>query len=249
MEEYKKLFLIIALALSTIVYYRLSRNSKKSFEYNVLWNALFLLFIIFSKLGGLIYGRQEITIQSWSQSGVLLLCGTVPIIFLAIVYFQFRGGLKENKQGIYAAIISLAIAQFIGRIGCWFDQCCYGIACSKNTLFHVWNRDLETFTLDVVMLEMVMLFCFLCIAVLLRAQKLLIAMIYMLSNGLFRWITDSLRLDYQPKGLFGDWGHGQELSVALIVMSIWTLFFIVYYHSKKHGWFKRGKADTSNPFS
>lgn len=219
----KQLLMLVALVAATVVFSVLNKKSERRSEHYLVWNVLLLSFVVFSKLGGLIYAHEDLTLEHWKTSGVLLLCGVVPAAFFGLLYAQMRGGVVANASFLANAVVGLAIGQFVGRIGCVFDQCCYGPTCGENALFYFYNDALGTYTLDVVLLELLVLAGFLISAFVLKRRPIVVAALYLVLNGVFRWITDPVRLDVQPRGLFADWGHGQELSLFLLVLSVWLV--------------------------
>ncbi|MDE0985891.1 MAG: prolipoprotein diacylglyceryl transferase [Schleiferiaceae bacterium] len=226
----KQVIMLLALSLSTVFFNILDSRQRKTHEFKYLWLIAMLVFIVFSKSGNIVFGDAMLSFSSWKSSGVLLLCGMTPVVIIGIIYFEFTGGYKLKSHFIYNAIAALALAQFIARIGCFFQGCCYGNVCSKDNLWAFWNVKVQAYTLGVVSMELAFLVLFFILYVFLNKKNALFpTLFFLLGNAILRFITDPLRLDPQLPGFFGEWGHAMELSVVLAGSAIYIL--IMYLRS------------------
>ncbi len=119
----------VGLGVLIALYLALKNNPK---EENEIVNS-FLVVALFSILGGRLlfvlgewsyYSRHPLEILNLSGGGMALLGAIVLGLLAFIVYFKIRHKNYKRYLDIYAPYIPLA--QSIGRIGCFFNGCCYG---------------------------------------------------------------------------------------------------------------------------
>jgi phosphatidylglycerol---prolipoprotein diacylglyceryl transferase len=125
-------FVLLGLIVGLAVYYYLARTEKKVNE-----NSFYVLMA--GLLGGVIGAKlpmwiinYRLIIESFPDITPLLSGRTITggLIggTLAVMYVKYKLKIKDKKGNLFAPAIAIGVA--IGRIGCLFKGCCYGIATS-----------------------------------------------------------------------------------------------------------------------
>ena len=153
----------------------------------------------------------------------------------AVLYCYFR---KKNFFAVAdIAVPSVILGQAIGRIGCYFSGCCYGVETT--------NPSLQVFPISVIIngeWHLATFFyesalCFIaCIVLTVLLRKVNIKGVsfcgYMILYGIIRAIMEGLRDD--DAALFiGSMKVSQLLSIILIIEGAALLAYLIYAHIKK----------------
>ena len=178
--------------------------------------------------------EQSDLIGFFDQGGITFLGGLYgALITYAIAYwFIFRNERHNLIHYLNYIIPGLVIAHSFGRVGCFFDGCCYGITVRLGQADYALPTNLfEAFFL--LILFFIILF----------ACKKHQTKIYMVSYGVFRFFIEFLRGDNRGKLPFIDWlSPSQLLSIILLIVGI--LLFI--FEDKLTNWVKRFNKEPKN---
>jgi len=72
------------------------------------------------------------------HSGGKSLLGGVFAGWLAVVLTKRRLGIRRGTGDLWA--LALPAGEAVGRIGCYFNQCCYGLPCSQSVPLAMWEH-------------------------------------------------------------------------------------------------------------
>jgi len=211
---------------------------KEIFRYDIVYSA------VYTAISGVIGAKLLFLLVSWKQIIALQL----PLMLLLKGGFVFYGGLFGGFAGLwiycrqfhlpfwtfadlYAAVLPLGHA--IGRIGCHFAGCCYGIPYDGafSVTYHstLGNTPLETPLLPVQLIESFCLFLlFVSLSLFYHNKKLSskkgqISGLYSLSYAMVRILLECLRGD-RVRGMFLGISTSQWISFALLFLGVFLLF-------------------------
>ncbi len=120
-------FILVAIVLGSIIIYK---NTEK-FDFNKDEKTALLLYVLLGSIFGAKYITYFANIQNYNEpfnfikSGVSSYGAVIGIILIMVLYSKQYG--KKFKDLIYIIISSIPLMYGIGKIGCFFAGCCYGI--------------------------------------------------------------------------------------------------------------------------
>lgn len=152
------------------------------------------------------------------------------------ILFNFFVVKKEDKE-VFRKILVIAPcaitgAHFFGRIGCFFNGCCYGI--SSDSWLAVQFPQLETKVLPTQLFEALFLLILTILLGFLAFKKNFIYNfdIYLISYAIFRFLIEYIRGD--DRGNFiGSLSPSQFWSIILLILGIGLIFLFNYCYDEK----------------
>ena len=152
-------------------------------------------------------------------------------VFLAL-YFSFRKRFKSRLWQIMPALpCAIYIAHGLGRIGCFFAGCCYGI---KNDTFGLKFPNIADKVLPTQLYEAAFLFIMFGITsylVLKRKFKYNLSL-YLVSYGIFRFLIEFIRGDDRGK-FIGALSPSQFWSIGMVILGIALFCVTKFWYYKK----------------
>ncbi len=159
--------------------------------------------------------------------------------------FVFYGGLiggfiglviytKIYKEKIYAYMdiyaVVLPIGHAVGRVGCFFAGCCYGIPCSFGVVYThtVGQTPLGIKLLPIQLIEagcLVILFI-VQIIIYTKTKKGIATLTYCINYSVIRFVLEYFRGDSE-RGVFGIFSTSQWICIGIIVISVCALVITV----------------------
>ena len=151
--------------------------------------------------------------------------------FLGVILGLYIFSRKENIRfsditDVYASFFPLG--QAIGRIGCYFNGCCYG---KEYTGFGAVNYvvdGIETTVFPTWFVES--MFCILLFLCFFRISKRMYSGMYfayyMMSYGIFRFIIENYRGD-MIRGVWYGISTSQYISIMVVIGGVWYAFYSV----------------------
>lgn len=179
------------------------------------------------------------------------------ISFLGIIQngFVFYGGLLGGALGLFlfaklfrASVLKYfdlfaagtALGHAIGRIGCLFSGCCYGLPTSGG-FYVIYRHAIDpNVPLGVPLLPMQLIECFclvaiyvICEVVFYRGKRAGVsAVVYALSYATVRFILEFFRGD-SVRGVLWGLSTSQYISIAVVVFCLSAMGYILYRSKKK----------------
>jgi len=220
-------FVAFAFLLSTWLITR--RAARLGFDPEIIGN-----FLIFVLVCGILSARVFYVVLNWSEfasdlpeifrlyhGGLVWYGGLIGAALCGLLF------LKRKRLSIPVVIDLcapyLALAQAIGRIGCFFNGCCFGRPSSHGIYFPAHGRTLFPSQL----IDALSLLAVYAVLRLIRGQKPgQLFGLYLLLAGLQRFLMEFLRGDERP--FYGVFSIYQWISLGLAVAGIliYTLVFV-----------------------
>lgn len=245
--------LALAVASGFLVFFKLILKKEKDISKDSIANLLFYT-VIFSLIGGRIvyvlsfipyYIKNPLEIVYIWQGGIsfygVLIAGLLTFFFFSKKIFKE----KESKQSFFVlldiGVISLALAQVIGRWGNYFNQELFGKPCEYFFCIPIEYiyRPLEflnfTHFHPVFLYESIlMLILFLVLIYIFKSRYYIIgyiSSIYLISHSVIRFSLEFLRLDIQPE--FLGLRLFQYLAILEFLIGIIMVFFVIKWYNEK----------------
>lgn len=174
-------------------------------------------------------GAQLLDSLYYAASGMVFYGGLLCALLFMWIYIKIRrlpGRLYLNNM-----VIAFPIFHFMGRIGCAFTGCCYGIeyhgiGAIQYTQSHVTpgiNDHIADFTRFPVqpmeaLLELI-IFIVLLVLLLKKDDRFAVTPTYLLTYAVIRFLDEFLRGD-ELRGFWGPFSTSQWISLAIIVITI-----------------------------
>ena len=211
--------------------------------------------IIGSRLAYVIFHLEEFEgrwldtispIQSTGQigiSGMVVLGGVVTSIIVSLIYLKKKNIPAADAADTIAPALALGLA--IGRVGCFFNGCCFGKICHLPWGMSFPEGSMPYYIYGDIPLHPTQLYAviynLLIFAVLMRTMRIprLRGMqfpIFLVLYGVFRGINESLRYyggHEEGMRLFGSVTFSQLVSILFVLSGLIILIFN-YYRNKKH---------------
>ena len=231
---YEICFALGTLAGLTIfqLYMRKKKIPKKYFNFFLI--AAALSFIVGSLTGMAVQSLYDyLKSGEFKQSGITFM-GALSggAIAFAISVLIFRAAVKEKEMSIHtmtainAGVCGLTLGHSIGRIGCLFSGCCYGI-CTDGFL-GVTSPYTNCKVLPVQLFEAVfLLLLFFLLSALYFKRSRYVLPVYLFSYGTFRFIIEFFRGDDRGVSLIRGLTPSQPLCIIFAISGI-ILFFIIW---------------------
>ena len=174
------------------------------------------------------------------------------LVAIPSVYICLKLIKVDILQYMDIGISAIAIAQAIGRFGCFLAGCCYGMRVSADSLFAVTYPDVafapngySYFPIQLVCVVLNLLnFIFL---ITLNKQvniKGITLSSYMITYGIGRFIIEFFRGD-EIRGSYGQLTTSQWISLFVTTIGIICIIVCIKMHNKKYKDIKSCKAETT----
>lgn len=236
--------MIVIGVVAAIIVFRVFSDLKKAptkvFNFFLI---IIVVSIVIGFLAAILFQSIYNLIESgvWKWSGMTFFGGLIGgvlcffLFYFAVGHFVFRR--KEHiihlSELVCCAIPCIVLAHALGRIGCLFAGCCYGIPSQtlgiSMLIDGVYEKRIAT-----QLIESIFLFALFGVLafLLLKKDNHYIAQIYLLTYGVFRFAIEYLRDD--PRGSLGVsfMTPSQLTSVLLILLGIGLIFFHKYLYPK-----------------
>lgn len=220
-----EILIFVGLIISAIVFIILIRNKKipKTTQYFYLGILLisvasgFVLAVVFQSLFDFLKTKELILAQSTFLGGFI----GGSIVFRLLYKYQATSKQKGNLKIIINAIVpAILIGHFFGRIGCFFEGCCYGI--KTNSTLGVQFPHLDYKVHPTQLYEgFVLLFLFtISIYVYKRDKNNLL--LYLFGYGISRFMLEFLRGDERGQFILF-FSPSQIMSLILICFGIYLV--------------------------
>lgn len=155
------------------------------------------------------------------------------ITFLLVHYFMRKNCHFEIRDVVKIAPVAITLAHAIGRIGCFFAGCCYGIETDSPLGIDFPNDNLGK-VVPTQLIEAIFLFilCGVLASLLLVKDFKYTFVIYALAYGIFRFIIEFYRGD--ERGVAFALSPSQIWSILLVVGAIPLFFYLKKLFSKQN---------------
>lgn len=205
----------ISFLISFIVFYKISKRDYTRLDIAYIYVVNILGFAIRSKLLSLISNSIKINIYNFINSGYSFLGGILgSILFITLYCKKYKLdfiSIFSNFTVIYPLIYS------ISKIGCFLNDCCYGIININNINYKV---PLQLFD------STIMLLLFIILLVQYIKQKKLEIFMFFSVFGIVRFVEDYFR-EIRNIIIF-DFTLEQILCGVLIITSVSIIIFKIY---------------------
>lgn len=205
----------ISFLIGFIVFYKISKRDYTRLDIAYMYVVNILGFAIGSKLLSLISNSIKINIYNFINSGYSFLGGIlVSILFITLYCRKYKLdfiSILSNFTVIYPLIYS------ISKIGCFLNDCCYGIISINNINYKV---PLQLFD------SAIMLILFIILLVQYIKQKKLEIFMFFGVFGIVRFVEDYFR-EIRNILIF-DFTLEQILCGVLIITSVSIIMFKIY---------------------
>ncbi len=227
------LFLGVLFCLALLYAYQKKNNLKRNYTYDIL--ILACISVIIGILSATLFQFIFDSIKENSTNGAFAmtffggLVGGV-IVFLIGYKFVIKKRYPESKfinDILIIAPACITLAHGLGRIGCFFAGCCYGIV--TDSIFGVKFPHLDHNVYPTQLYEAIFLLILTGILSLLafKFKNKYTMPIYLASYGVFRFLIEFIRGDDRGAYLFGVISPSQVFSIVCIIISI-ILFIYLY---------------------
>ena len=184
-------------------------------------NVLYVAFVLSIVAGwaGAYFFNWLISNTSLLQSGFTFYGGLIGGLIFYIFFSYKYCDLKIIWISLNAAVIPLLIAHAIGRVGCFFAGCCYGLPVAKDNLVNLFFDIHPTQLYESFFLFSLALFLF-------KVEKkhpLSLVYFYFIAYGVFRFLIEFLRGD--PRIFFYGLSTSQWISLIFVFT---TIGFVIY---------------------
>lgn len=224
------LFFSLAM-LSCFFIYNFSCKYDKFYKYTLYKS------VIYTSLGTIMLGKLFYFVAqlrdrdiSWIDrfSGFVFYGGFCGM-FLGLCFFSKKEKISFlNYLDVYLTLLPLG--QALGRIGCYFNGCCYGIEYSGilSIVYSVSGKEINVFPTWFV--ESVFCLCLFC-SFFINSKQLYsgtYSALYMIGYSLFRFVLEFYRGD-DVRGIWYGISMSQYISVIIFILGMCILFRSVKY--------------------
>jgi len=249
---------MLAAAFAVGFFVAVKNGKKRNLDFDQIYSLTIVIIfssIIGARLAYVIFHLEEFEgrwldiispIQSTGQigiSGMVALGGVVCAVIVSLIYVK-----KKNisaADATDALTPSLALGLAIGRVGCFFNGCCFGKECHlpwgmsfpKGSISHYVYGDIPLHPTQIY----AVIYNLLIFAVLMRTAKIpgLRGMqfpVFLVLYGIFRGMNESLRYyggHEEGMRLFGSITFSQLVSIVFVLSGLIILIYN-YYRNRKH---------------
>lgn len=229
-RHYYTIFMFLALAVFLVARWLMPKSPQ--LERTVWWKRIGLVLAGFiggslgSKVPFVVTGEAGwLTQQAWLSDGKTVTTALLGA-YLGIEIAKLCLGIKAKTGDSFAVPLALALA--VGRLGCFFNGCCFGVETSMpwGVEFADGVRRHPTQIYEVIFhLSMAVLLWRLTLAGALRYQRL---KLYLIAYGLYRFVTEFIRPE--PR-LY--WGLTFYQCVALVMIVSMVILWLIDEHAKR----------------
>lgn len=217
-------YLVLSTALSIVLYFISSRVEKyKSYDRKTAFD-LALVVMFFGFVGGrlfhviyeapLYYAQYPSQIFQFWNGGFVYFGGMILALIASFIFLKSRHEDFYRWADFSAPALSLMYA--LGRIGCFFEGCCYGSHCKVP-----WAIDSRHPTqIYMVLAELLLLFFILRLK---NEQNGKVFFSWLLGHALCRFIIEFYRDDDRGKMVAGLISISQIISLFILVLSLYFL--------------------------
>lgn len=211
--------------ITCLCFYNLSKKYDKFFKHSLYRSFIYSLIgaVTFGKLFYFITQICKKDISLLERFGGFVFYGGFCGMMLGLLYYtQKNKMIYEDYLDIYLSILPLG--QAIGRIGCFFNGCCYGKEYNGAISVSYTINGIETRVFPTWFIESV--FCLGIFCVFFINTKPLysgsLSALYMISYSLYRFIIEFFRGD-DARGIFCRISFSQYVSVVIFIFGLYML--------------------------
>lgn len=200
----------------------LTREARRAnIDENMVYNLCLLLLVsgiagarvFYVVLNGREFSAHPLEILMLNHGGLVWFGGLFGAAAAFVVFVRHKRASLVNTLDLFAPYV--ALGQAIGRIGCFFNGCCYGKPCSWGIYFPIHGEKL--FPSQIV--DAVTLFVLFVVLQRMKSWQLskgLIIVTYLMGAGIQRFLLEFLRGD--PKPFYGPFSIFQWIGLGVFVV-------------------------------
>lgn len=174
----------------------------------------------------MLFDDTEKFLQLYIFSGFIFYGGLIGAFVGALIYIKKY---KLNPDLFFKLLVpTIPLVHSIGRIGCFFAGCCYGIPVSNSLGICFTKSFIAPNNVPLLPVQLIESFCnlilFLVLAHLARRGRkgMTILSVYLISYSIIRFILEYFRYDYY-RGFIGCFSTSQLISIAVFGVGLYIV--------------------------
>lgn len=239
-------FVLVLAIISCILIYKFS-NKYDMFYFSQIKTSSIYCMIGAGIVGKLLYFLTRSNLPNLSMferlGGFVFWGGLMGAILGLYVYSIRKWDRFLDLLDTYASLLPLG--QAIGRIGCYFNGCCYGKTYDGFLSVKYIVNDMETSVFPTWFIEsffcFVVFVCFFCVSK--KTFSGIYSAVYLMSYSLFRFVIEYFRGD-SLRGVWLGLSTSQYISVCVFLIGI--VIFIKAHHIKEKNLLIIGRKKNAN---